>query len=1145
LRFISTVIEKQITTEFINFGCLNLKEMLFKTRFHFVLLTSVALLLIAACGEDTKEEASSTEKEKTTAPSPVKSDGPLFKTVASSQSNITFANEVKEDTEHNYFKYQYHYNGAGVAIGDINNDGLPDVYFTGNMVEDRLYLNKGNLVFEDITSSAIKTGQNGWHTGVTMVDANNDGYLDIYVCRGGNEADSTKRENLLYINNGDLTFTDQAAKLGLNDNGYSTQAAFFDYDLDGDLDAYVVNTPASFTESFTQNQLLELFQAKKNLSDHLYQNADGIFKDVSYSAGINNHSFGLGISVGDINNDQYPDIYIANDYDEGDYMFINQKNGKFREEVKFRTRHISNFGMGTDLADFNNDGFMDLMELDMAYADHVRSKRNMAAMSEKKFWGLVRLGKHFQYMVNTLQLNNENGTFSEIGQLAGVAKTDWSWAPLFADFDNDGHKDLVITNGYKRDARDRDFQNSLEGKIEKEGKINIEEVLSIMPTTKVRNYLFQNNGDLTFSDQSEQWGFNEAFNSNGVAYSDLDNDGDLDLVINNMDEAASIYENTNNQGHNFLQFKFSGVANNSKGIGTKVKIEIGGEQQVVALQPTRGFQSSVDPMIHFGLGTNAEVDKVTIYWPNGEKSLLDHVKANQVMELVYRETPTSSVHDALPSPLFIEMIQTTGIDFVHKENQYNDFDKEILLPHMQSRNGPFTAVGDVNGDGLDDFFVGGAAGEAGVLYTQNNQRQFKPFPAQPWKQDAASEDLGAVFFDADGDKDLDLYIVSGGNEFVPGDPNLQDRLYINQDKGNFKKATDALPKMLTSGMRVTAVDYDKDGDNDLLVGGRIVPGHYPQAPRSYLLQNNNGNFTDVTTEIAPDLLKAGLITQIQVADYDGDNDLDIIAAGEWTSILVLKNDGGKFTNATNETGLQNTNGLWFSLAQGDLDGDGDIDFVAGNLGKNAKFKASEEKPFNIYSSDFDHNGSLDIVLSTYQGEKNYPVRGRECSSQQMPFIKEKFSTFKAFAEADVNTLYSQEELDKALHYEAKLLHSCYLINNGDGTFEVKKMPMEAQFSPINGIQIMDVNNDNHPDILAVGNHYGAEVETVRYDAGRGVCLINDGKGGFKSTSPSASGFFAWGNAKDIQQINIGGQTGVLISNNSAPLQLLMPINSGK
>lgn len=1046
---------------------------------------------------------------------------------------------MTEDSENNYFTWEYFYNGGGVAICDFDNDGKPDIYFTGNMVEDKLYRNTGDLKFEDITASAIKSGQDGWHTGVTYGDVNGDGFQDIYVCRGGKQEDTSLLRNLLYINNGDFTFTESAAQYGIDDPAHSIQAAFFDFDLDGDLDLYVMNHPPKFNVQYTAQDYEKWLAEGSNISDNLYRNDDGQFVNISREAGINNHSFGLGLSVSDINNDGWPDLYVANDYDEGDYLYINQKDGTFKNEINERIKHISNFGMGTDIADFNNDGNLDIVEMDMAFSDHVRSKRNMAAMSTEKFVSMVQNGKHYQYMVNTLQLNNGNHTFAEVAQLAGVAKTDWSWAPLLADFDLDGDNDLLITNGFRRDTKDRDFHAELESTLDDNGVVDFDALISMVPETKVKNFLYENNGNLTFSDRSTDWGFDEAFNSNGAAYSDLDGDGDLDLIVNNLDAKASVYENNaSNNGRNYLIVNLKGTNT----LGARVTLEIGDQKIVREAWATRGYQSAVDQSLHFGMD-NFDSGKITIAFGDGSHGTQMPVGANEVIAIDLDQLTKEELKDDTQLPLMVDRSAQFPFTFKHNENSYIDFDNEVLIPHMQSRHGPFVGAADVNSDGLEDLFLGGAANQASTLLLQNPNGGFKPSSVNAFEADKASEDLGHCFFDADGDGDLDLYVVSGGNEFKAGDAKLKDRLYINNGSGEFTKSAQDLPA--GSGMTVIADDIDKDGDQDLFIGGRITPQRYPEQPASYLLLNDGGIFTNVIADNAPELEYFGMITKALFTDYDGDGDNDLLVAGEWTPLQFFVNEGGNFSKASN-TGLEDSNGWWFGLAEADIDGDGDMDYLAGNLGWNNKFKASIDHPFNVYASDFDKNGSLDIVLSKYQGDINYPVRGKECSSEQVPQLEEKFPTFKEFAEADIFKVYGKEEVENALHLEVKTFSSSYVQNNGDGTFTLMTLPSYAQLSPLNDFIVRDINGDGHLDVITAGNLFDAEVETVRYDAGAGICLIGDGQGNFTPATLNQTGFFAPGNVKDLQLFEFTSQKlpVVLVANNDGNMQVFQLVSPG-
>jgi len=1079
-------------------------------------LSFILILFLASCKSDTPNQVN-----LGTAPG-VKSQ---FTLLSSEQTGIEFSNDIKEDDRHNFFTYEYIYNGGGVAVGDLNGDNLEDIYLTGNLVGDRLYLNQGDFKFKDITSEALPSVPNGWSTGVTMADVNQDGLLDIYVCRARKDMRS---ENLLFINKGDLKFEEQAQKFEIADNGNSVQSAFFDYDADGDLDLYVMNHPSSFKpQSVTDIQ--DLLNNKTAETDRLYKNEGKTFVDVTYEAGIQNHGFGLGLAVSDLNNDKFLDIYVCNDYDQPDLMYMNEKNGTFRDEVKKRTKHISQNSMGCDVADFNNDGHMDILTLDMAFPSHERSKRNMPSMSTERFWELVGVGYHLQYMSNMLQMNVGNNTYSEIAQLAGIAKTDWSWAPLFADFDNDGLKDLLVTNGFKRDIRDQDFETEMVKMIKQGKKLNFKDVLPLVPSSKVRNYLYKNNGDLTFTDVSEAWGFDELFNSNGAVYSDLDNDGDLDLVINNVDTNASIYRNNTTAKNNFIQFVIKGYKMNSTGIGTKITLHYNGKQQTAEVMPTRGFQSAVSGKLHFGLGPVTMIDKVEIRRPDQNKMTIDSVEANQTVRIDLSSMVIDNRFVKEKPPLMRDNRSALGVDYRHQENVYDDFKVELLLPHKLSENGPFLATGDVNGDQLEDFYVGGAHGAAGVLHLQTANGQFNRAPSQPWEQDKTAEDLGAHFFDADGDKDLDLYVVSGGNEITKNSLQIDDRLYLNNGKGKFSKSKGWLPEIPEhSGQAVASNDIDGDGDLDLLVTGRVVQGKYPTTPASYILKNEGGKFVDATQELGPELKKIGMVTDFCFVDIDQDKDSDLIVVGEWMPIRIFKNNKGKLSLFRS---LPNTEGMWFSIAPTDLNNDGKIDFVVGNLGKNHKYKGTTDKPFNLYANDFDDNGQLDIVLSVFENGKNVPVRGRECSAEQMPFLNKKFPTYESFAKADMETLYSSKGMSDAKHLTIKEFRSGVVWNQGN-TFKFEAFPNEAQFAPILGIIPMDINKDEHTDLVVTGNYFGTEVETIRHDAGYGLVLLNNRGKGFIPVPVNESGFFTPANARDLALINVGGKSTILVSNNN-------------
>lgn len=1114
---------------------------------HFkplVFLNFLLLLSLGSCTESSSDQQVGKTKATSTA-SKSNQQTPLFSLLPAEQTGIHFANIIKETPDVHNLIWESVYMGSGVAVGDINNDGLPDICFTANMGRDILYLNKGDMKFENITETCGINTKIGWSGGVTMADVNADGWLDIYISRYGWFEKPEDRENLLFINNGDLTFSEKAKEYGIANTGYTIQSTFFDYDKDGDLDLFVGNQPSQvrWTKAAQENNPPP---PDENTSDRLYRNnGDNTFTDVSKKAGIENFAFSLGIVASDINGDGWTDIYVANDYNKPDFMYINQQDGTFKDALKQTTRHISNFAMGCDIADFNNDGLVDIVTADMAAEDHYRSKTNMGSMRPDRFWSFVERGYYYQYMVNTLQLNtgtpsysNLSVHFSEIGHLAGIAKTDWSWATLLADFDNDTYKDLLITNGIKRDVRNNDYSTLMTTEVKKAGgKMTGLEMLQLSlkaPSQKVKNYLYHNQGDLTFKNVATEWGMGQASFSHGAAYADFDGDGDLDLVMNNVDQKAFIYRNES-KNNSYLQLKLTGKEKNTQALNAKATIYTGDNIQHQELTLTRGYMSACDNILHFGLGNISMIDKLEVIWPDGSLTELENVKANQRLELKQTEAGKKYQKPVDSTPaIFADITSKIGIDFRHKENEYDDFAKEILLPHKQSTNGPALAVGDVNGDGIEDFYIGGAKGQSGVLYLQDDSGNFQ----KSWKSEAQFEDIAAILFDADGDSDLDLYVVSGGNEFAENAAELQDRLYFNDGTGQFEKSNNALPSMLTSGGCVATNDFDKDGDLDLFVGGRIVPSKYPFSAKSYLLQNDGGKFTNVTTTHALDMEEMGLVTDAIWTDYDKDGDSDLIAVGEWMPILVFQNYGGKFSNKSSELGLESTRGWWFSIAEADVDGDGDMDYALGNVGLNTKYKVNEKKSFEIYCSDFDNSGNLDIVLVNGDKEKGLklPVRGRECSSEQMPFIQEKFPTYEGFATANLEEIYG-ESLSKALHYEANELRSSLLINEGNGQFSLKQLPNEAQFAPNMSILSDDLNEDGLADLILAGNLYGTEVETVRYDAGIGTVLMGS-KNGMNVMPLSQSGFFANKEVRELTWIKLAnGKKAILVANNNDGLQL--------
>ena len=1080
-------------------------------------------------------------------------ESPIFKKISSAQSGITFINAVDENYNKNYFdRFAYVYNGAGVAVGDINNDGLQDIYFTGNEVPNKLYLNQGGMKFKDITQSAGADGGNGWDNGVTMVDINGDGFLDIYVCKGGFEDADADRRNLLYINQGNQTFKEEAKGYGLDDDGYSQHAAFFDMDNDNDLDLFLSSRPDSFYLGLSR-MVSGKKDPKEKCRAKLFRNDDGKFIEIGRQAGIH-HSFGYALSVltADLNNDGYSDIFVSNDYADNDYIFINQRNGTFKDEVKTMTNHLSLFSMGADIADINNDGYEDIYVTEMLPENYKRSKVSMPRMDVEGFWAIVDSGFQKQYMHNALHLNNGNGFFSDISQFAGVSKTEWSWATLLTDFDNDGKRDIFVANGYRRDLFDGDILQKQEAYVnanmhkynsgEEMFQKGFKEYIEIYNPIKVRNYLFKNKGDLKFENVSLAWGFEDSTFSNGAAVADFDNDGDVDLVINNLDEEALLYENTTDKKNNYLRIKLEGPKSNGDGIGAKISLYYDGKLQQYFQQKTvRGYLSCNESTVHFGIGQTNKVDSVLVLWPDGKENLLKDVSVNQVIKAEYK-TATQNNH---PSPEYsTSFVESTsrelGQPYLHKENVYDEYKDQVLLPHEFSRSGPFISTADVNGDGEEDFFIGGAKDQAGCLYTQLSGKFIKKTVAA-FEGDKKYEDLGSVFFDIDKDGDLDLYVVSGGSEFPEGSEMYQDRLYSNDGRGNFTKMN--LPATVSSGSTVIAFDVDGDGDLDIFRGGEVLPHQYPKPPVSYLLINENGKLIDKTKLIAPALVNVGMVKTATVADLNGDKKPELVLAGEWMPIKVFAFNDGKMTDISDEFNLGNTEGWWNKIIADDIDGDGDLDLLAGNLGENYKFSASKEKPFEVYAKDFDNNGTNDIFLAKHVNDMMVPIRGRECTSQQCPMIAQKFPTYLSFAETDLKGILG-EELESAFHKKAHLFSSVIFINE-NGKFSIKKLPTEAQLSTVNGILFSDFDNDGKKDILLAGNKFDVEVETTPADASPGLFLKGDGKGNFVCTKPQESGFFVPYNVKDIEMIKTKTGIAVLVSSNNDSLRIFQNKNYGE
>ncbi len=1049
----------------------------------------------------------------------------------SKHTGIDFNNAIVESEKVNHLYYNQIYSGAGVAIGDINNDGLSDIFFCGNQVSDRLYLNKGNFQFEDITKKSRAARNSGWSWGVTMADVNSDGYLDIYVSRNGESMVPEERKNQLYINNQDLTFTESAMAYGLADAGFSSQAVFFDMDNDGDLDMYQVN---QLPDARLFSRYINIpKEREKYYSDKLYKNERGRYVDVSAVSGISRElSYGLSVSADDFNNDGWEDLYIANDYDDPDFLYYNNGDGTFRNVIHEKVKHISQFSMGTDTGDINNDGFTDFITLDMAAADHYRSKTNMGSMSSEKFNEMVSIGDHHQYMTNTLQINIGGKSFSDISNIAGIAKTDWSWAGLLVDLNNDGNRDIIISNGVKKDVRNNDFLTGVNAKLA-EGSQDFYAIAKKAPSVPLANYAFKNTGDLKFEKVTKDWGFDMPSFSSGMAYGDLDNDGDLDIVINNMESAAFVYEN--NATGNFLKIDLEGSQNNRFGYGAKAVIHYNGKKQIANHTVSRGYLSSVEPGLFFGLGKETTVDKVEVIWPDGKSNIFENVSANIELEAKYSKAVQANKNETTSTTLLLHAKpEDLGINFTHKENPFEEYQDEILLPHNISQNGPFMAVEDVNNDGLQDMFIGGAAGQSGILYLQNQDGGFVEAKSQPWESDKDSEDLQALFFDADKDSDLDLYVASGGSEYKRGNVLLKDRLYLNDGTGSFTKSANALPNIFESSQCIKTADIDKDGDLDVFVGTRLISGKYGFPPTSYLLINNAGRFTKAPSNIAPSLENKGMVTDAVFTDIDNDEDEDLMIVGEWMGIEVLINEDGIFKNSTAKFGLQDSTGIWWSITASDLDNDGDDDYIIGNLGLNNKFKASEEHPFKLYVNDFDDNGTNDVVLAKFYKDDYVPVRGRECTSQQMPYVAEKFKDYHTFASSKLVEILPEDKVEDAVVREIKSFESILLIND-NGSLKKVVLPNELQIAPIKSALVLDVNGDGNKDIITVGNHFGVEVETTRYDAGIGAVLLGDGNNNFKYLDALQSGFYVPFDSRDVKYLSSGNKSIILVANNNHPL----------
>lgn len=1047
-----------------------------------------------------------------------------FQKISQSHSKIDFRNTLVPNLEkkQSVYNYDYFYSGSGVGIADLNDDGLLDLFFAGNQENNRFYLNKGNMQFEDVSKRAGININKGWVNGVTFADINNDGLLDIYLCQAGPVG--LDRTNKLFINRGNMRFVEQAAQYGLNDRGISTQAAFFDYDKDGDLDCFVMNENPLY--GVQPDQFYKYLKEIPNLayasSSHLYENRNGKYHDITKAKGLLKTTFGLGLAVSDINNDGWQDIYIANDYYIPDALYINQKGKGFVDEIKKRTNQVSYYSMGMDVADVNNDGHQDIFTLDMAAKDHYRSKTLMASMNVKAFDYFVNtLGFQHQYMFNALQMNNGDHTFKNIGQ-TGLAKTDWSWSVLMQDYDNDTDTDIFITNGIRKNGFDNDYRMRIKSLVKRyRADIpmdSLKAAYASMPSSRLKNVFFENLGNKGFTEIGDSLGLAEPSFSNGAAYGDLDNDGDLDLVVNNIDEPVLLYKNMirENKAGNFIRIQPEGLLSESF---PRVILKYDGKIQLQEIRRVRGYYSSSENMGHFGLGQYKKIDTVRIEWPSGKFEEKYKVKVNQTLVFDERnaKSPKMSRSEKRSMNTHFKPIQNI-LDFVHHESDYDDFQTETLLPYKQSTLGPFLSKGDLNGDGIDDLFIGGAKGESASIFIQN-EKGFVSSPQQIFKVDKDSEDMGSFIFDFDGDGDNDLYVVSGGNEYPAKHSAYVDRLYLNDGAGNFKKLNDPLlAKNRISGKTVAAIDYDHDGDFDLIVGNRMIPGKYPIPEPSFIYENRDGKLIDVTMEIAPQLSGFGAINKLLVTDFDNDGQKDFIAVGEWTGIGLFKNNNGYFEDVSKAFGVEDLKGWWYTITETDINNDGNKEYIIGNLGDNSKYKTSSKKPLRIYAADFDNNGTHDMMLSyEYKGEY-VPLRGLECSSGQVPMLTKKFKSYESFANANITELFGERKISTSYQRYVNEFKSIVLFNTGQDSFKVKTLSKEAQLFPVLSSISHDVDKDGFLDVILSGGIYNTEVETPRLDAGIGIVLISDKKEGYKPMDWQKSGLYLSGNVKSMTML---------------------------
>ncbi|NCI47117.1 VCBS repeat-containing protein [Sediminibacterium soli] len=1099
----------------------------------------------------------------------------LFQKIDPDRSGIHFANNIVDNDSLNVLEMENIYNGGGVGIGDFNNDGLQDIYFTGNGVPNKLYLNKGDFKFDDITAEAGVAGKGYWYRGVSVVDINNDGWMDIYVCATLLK-DPAKRENLLFINNGPgktgvPSFSEKAAEYGLKATVHSTMAAFFDYDNDGDLDMYLLVNEIKKTDYPNKFRPI-LVNSENPNTDKLFRNdwnealKHPVFTDVSKEAGITIEGYGHGVNICDINKDGWKDIYVTNDFLPNNILYINNGNGTFTDQVRTYFKHTSANSMGQDVVDINNDGLEDVIELDMDPEDNYRKKMMLMPNSYQLYMNMDYYGYQYQYVRNVVQLNQgprvgQNDSigapvFSDIGFLTGIAETDWSWTPLVVDFDNNGFRDIIVTNGFPKDVTDHDFISFRNKAFAVASK---KEILDQVPEVKIANYAFSNQGNLQFRNTTKAWGIDEPSFSNGAAYADLDNDGDLDFVVNNINDKAFVYRNTLRdkvKSDHYLDLKFEGGRYNKNGIGAWAEICYDrNKKQVWENTPYRGYLSTNQAGAHFGLGAVTDIDSVVIVWPDHTRQTLRKVKADQVLTVKLADARQgASFEQPLfnTASLFREVSDSVGIRYLHEEQDFIDFNIQKLLPHKLSEYGPAMAAGDIDGNGQDDIIVGGAFGYSAQIFLQQPDGKFRQRPLIPPAQLAAKpgEDAGLLLFDADGDNDLDLYIAGGGYEHAPQSNAYLDRLYLNDGKGNYRRDSLALPFNTTSKFCVRAADYDKDGDLDLFIAGRVEPWNYPKPVSSFIYRNDSRNgkvqFTDVTAQVANELSNIGLVCDMVFTDFDNDGWVDMILAGEWMPLRFFRNEKGVFKNSTEQTGIASQVGWWNTIAPGDFDNDGDIDYIVGNLGKNSLYRASDQYPVAIYAKDFDNNGSYDAFPALYHTvsfqdstRKLFPAQTREDIVKQVIGMRSRYQNFTSYATATIDQLFSKEQMKDALVLKANNLVSSYLRNDGNGKFTLQPLPVQAQFSVLNGMVVDDFTGDGKPDVLINGNDYGTEVSVGRYDALNGLLLKGDGKGNFTPLSILESGVYIPGNGKSLVKLRgANGKYLLAAAQNRGPMKIL-------